>query len=80
MLTDTQMYDRLRGLKEANRLLVAAVVVLTLLVGVLWWETRAALVRVRWIERKFDQGKLIAVDRETLEEWRKIHAPDPDAK
>lgn len=73
MLTDTQMYDRLQKIREANRLLIGALIVLTIAVGLLWWETRAALVRVRWVERKFDQGKLIAVDKETYEEWRKIN-------
>ena len=70
MLTDTQLYDRLQKIGEANRRLAAALVALTIAVGLLWWETRAALVRVRWIERKFDQGKLIAVDQETFDEWR----------
>ena len=73
MLTDTQLYDRLNKIREANRLLVISLLVLSIAVAVLWWDTRAALVRVRWIERKFDQGKLIAVDQETLEEWRMLN-------
>lgn len=77
MLTDTQMYDRLQSIREANRRLVAALVALIIAVALLWWETRAALVRVRWVERKFDQGKLIAVDQETLDEWRTLNEHPP---
>lgn len=73
MLTDTQIYDRLNGLKWANVFLAAACLLLAIAFSALWIDTRDVAVRSRWIERKFDQGKLIAVDKQTMEEWRRLN-------
>jgi hypothetical protein len=61
----------IRRWSTINLLAVAALVFVLVF---MWLDIRSLSVRVRWIERKMDQGHLLVVDAEAFEEWRKRNA------
>lgn len=69
-MTDQELLKKIGDIALWQRIYALTVVILVSIVVALWFEVRAATIRVRWIERKMDQGKMFVVDDETFKEWQ----------